>query len=102
MHALVRDAYKRILWVGRDYPKGLSFVREKAKEGFFANSSLSDEKEIMKAVHSARWWAKEIEGIIKLHKYRALRQRYGADAQSADLTAQLENQYKGTAFSDLK
>jgi len=29
MHPLVRDLYKRFLLVGRDYPLGLNYVREK-------------------------------------------------------------------------
>jgi hypothetical protein len=31
MHPLVRDLYKRVLTVGRDYPTGLSHVKEKWK-----------------------------------------------------------------------
>jgi hypothetical protein len=29
--ALVRDLYRRLLLVGRDYPRGLAFVRARAK-----------------------------------------------------------------------
>ena len=34
MHPLVRDLYKRVLIVGRDYPAGLEHVKKKAKEYF--------------------------------------------------------------------
>jgi hypothetical protein len=31
MHRLVRDLYQRFLTVGRDYPLGLPYVREKVR-----------------------------------------------------------------------
>lgn len=31
MHPQVRDLYKRLMFIGRDYPLGLNFVRKKAK-----------------------------------------------------------------------
>ena len=33
MHPLVRDLYKRALFVGRDYPLGLDYVRRTWKQG---------------------------------------------------------------------
>ena len=77
MHPLVRDLYRRLLWVGRDYPKGLPFVRCKAKEGFRANAALTEERELLTAVHRGRWWVKELEGVVQLRKYRAMRRVYG-------------------------
>ena len=77
MHPLVRDLYKRFIHVGKDYPSGLSFVRAKAKEGFFANASIEHDAEILHAVNQGRWWVKEIVGVIQFKKYRAMRQRYG-------------------------
>lgn len=76
MHPLVRDAYRRLLWAGRVYPAGLAHVRERAKAGFLANRELPP-AEVVHAVHKARWWAKELEGVASLAKYRALRRRYG-------------------------
>ena len=63
--------------MGRDYPQGLSYVRENAKKAFFQNASLTEEDDIMRAVAKGRWWVKELIGIVQLRKYRTLRQRYG-------------------------
>ena len=75
MHPLVRDLYKRLLWVGRDYPLGLARVRERVKEGFRSNAHLTDERAILEAVHRGRWWEKELIGVVKLAKYRAMAKR---------------------------
>jgi hypothetical protein len=100
MHPLVRDAYKRLLWVGRDYPKGLAYVRERAKAGFVKNASLDagmNNAELLKAVNAARWWAKELEGVVQLRKYRAMRQRYGGGPAAEAAAAELEGRYASGA-----
>jgi hypothetical protein len=84
MHPLVRDVYRRLLWVGRDYPKGLSYVRDRAKAGFCKNAAVTDEEELLRLVAAGRWWAKEIVGVIQLRKYRALRSRYGDATTGAE------------------
>ena len=93
MHPLVRDAYRRLLWVGRDYPKGLAYVRERTKAGFREHAGLLSERELLTAVHRARWWAKELEGVVQLRKYRAMRARYGALAADTRENA-LEEEYE--------
>ena len=95
MHPLVRDAYKRLLWAGRGYPRGgLAAVRERAKAGFREHAALTDTTALMHAVHAARWWEKELAGVAALHKYRAMRQRYGG-APSVDAEAdRLEAAYR--------
>ena len=81
MHKLVRDLYRRLLWVGKDYPKGLPFVRTKAKEAFFKHAAVTEEEELFRLVATGRWWVKELIGLVQLRKYRALRRAYG-DASS--------------------
>ena len=79
MHPLVRDLYKRVLIVGRDYPLGLQYVKNKAKVQFQTNSTLFEENsptDFMKAIHSGRWQVKEMIGIIQLKKYRTMKERY--------------------------
>ena len=82
--ALVRDLYRRFLHVGRDYPRGLAFVRAKAKAAFFANAALRDDDAVLRAVAKGRWWVKELVGVVQLRKYRALRARYGDAAAGLD------------------
>ena len=44
MHPLVRDLWKRVIIVGRDYPhpEGLAYVRRKGKEYFQQNAHLTE------------------------------------------------------------
>ena len=65
------------MWAGRDYPAGIAHVRERAKREFLANAHLTNEREILEAVHRGRWMEKEMIGIIKLKKYRAMAKRDG-------------------------
>ena len=58
MHPLVRNLYKRILVVSKDYPAGPELVKRKAKEYFRANAALTDEVEIKRAVSAGRWYVR--------------------------------------------
>jgi hypothetical protein len=76
MHPLVRDLYKRFITVGKDYPGGVDLIRRKAKEAFRKNATLTDEVEIRRAVARGRWMVRELQGVIKLKKYREMKKRY--------------------------
>ena len=73
---MVRDLYRRFLWVGLDYPLGQAFVRKKAKAAIFANRDMTDEAELKKAIHKGRWMVKELIGVVQLKKYRTINERY--------------------------
>jgi hypothetical protein len=75
MHPLVRNLYKRILLVGRDYPAGLSHVRERAKQAF-ADDAAGDELAIKRSVARGRRYVRDMQDAVRLHKYRAVKQRY--------------------------
>jgi hypothetical protein len=76
MHPLVRDLYKRLIRVGKDYPQGISLFREKIKCKFNNNPNLS-ETDILKGVAYGRWMVREVNAINRLHKYRTLDKQYG-------------------------
>ena len=88
MHPLVRDLYKRALYVGSDYPLGLDYVRREWKKALrnpencpscYSNpSSRECQHELRIAVGKGRHMVREMIGIIQLKKYRAMNQRYGA------------------------
>lgn len=90
MHPLVRDLYKRVLHVGRDYPTGLAHVKKVWKKALrnpancpsCVNDPASDAcyEEILRAVHKGRFMVKEMIGVIQIKKYRAMKQRYGTSA----------------------
>lgn len=87
MHPLVRDLYKRVIHVGRDYPTGLSHVRDVWKRAmrnpdncptcYVDPQSTQCQEELYYAVNRGRFMVKEMIGVIKLKKYRAMKQRYG-------------------------
>jgi len=79
MEPKVRDLYKRFLLVGRDYPLGLAYVRDKAKAAFFKNRALRDPVEVKKAIKHGRWMVRELIGVIQLKKYRTLNRRYTSE-----------------------
>ena len=72
----MRNLYRRILTVGRDYPTGLDAVRRKAKAEFAKNSDLNDGLELRRAVSYGRYMVREMQGVVMLKKYRAMKQRY--------------------------
>lgn len=76
MDPKVRNLYKRFIIAGRAYPKGLEFVRNKAKEAFFANKDITGDIELKKAISKGRWWVKELHAISGLAKYRTMKKRY--------------------------
>lgn len=75
----MRDLYKRFLLVGRDYPLGLDYVRDKTKAAFFKNRALTDPVEVKKAIKKGRWMVRELIGVIQLKKYRTLNSRYTSE-----------------------
>lgn len=76
MNPLVRDLYKRFLIAGRDYPGGLALVRKKAKAAFFENAHLTDDIEVKRAIKGGRYMVRELCGVTRLKKYRAMKERY--------------------------
>jgi len=89
MHPLVRDLWKRVVWVGRDYPTGLQHVKDMWKPAMRRVENCpswydskqhavaaGDEEEMMRAVYKGRQAVKEMVGVIQLKKYRSLKQRY--------------------------
>jgi hypothetical protein len=97
MHPLVRDLYKRVVWIGRDYPTGWSHVQSVWKSALrnpancpswypdihmtdaTPNSKRNDEEELLRAVQRGRLAVKEMIGVVQLKKYRSMKQRYESD-----------------------
>lgn len=107
MHPLVRDLYKRVIVVGRDYPLGLDYVRRTWKKALRNQENCPScysrstgcpiildqtkirpvgqhadcERELRKAVARGRFMVREMIGVIQLKKYRTMKQRYGDDEE---------------------
>lgn len=95
MHPLVRDLYKRVIIVGRDYPTGWPHVQAVWKRALRESDNCPswyptstnhdgkvaacDEEELLHAVNRGRLAVKEMIGVIQLKKYRSIKQRYDND-----------------------
>ena len=55
-----------MLHLGRDYPGGFPYFRNKLKTAFMKNSTLKDQKEIESAISRGEFVIKELEGLNSL------------------------------------
>ena len=96
IHPLVRDLYKRVIHVGKDYPLPMYKIREIWKSAIrnpkncpscYNNGprngvsmvvprSTQCEREIRLAVGKGRHMVREMIGIIQLKKYRTIKKNY--------------------------
>ncbi|XP_037551611.1 LYR motif-containing protein 5A [Nematolebias whitei] len=68
--------YKNLLYVGREYPKGPVYFRERLKSAFMKNKDVSDPEKIKQLVAKGEHVIKELEALYFLRKYRAMKKRY--------------------------
>lgn len=74
--ARVVDLYKTLLHLGKDWPKGYDFFRDRLKKAFLKNKDVSDPEQIEKMIKHGEYVKKEIEALYMLKKYRTLKRRY--------------------------
>ena len=136
IHPLVRDLYKRVIIVSRDYPTtDVQHIKQLWKTAIrnpdncptwynndqftgtttgtnVTKDALEEEEtnmdELFHAVHRGRQMVKEMIGIIQLHKYRCMKQRYNNNsgdsetstiAAARELLAQYQNSMDHTTMS---
>lgn len=68
--------YKNLLYLGREYPKGTDYYRERLKSAFLKHKDVTDPQEIRKLVDRGEFVIKELEALYFLRKYRAMKKRY--------------------------
>ncbi|RDD38913.1 LYR motif-containing protein 5 [Trichoplax sp. H2] len=73
---LVRNLYKQMLYLGRDYPAGYDYFRERLRRAFMKNREVKDPETIHKMIDRGKFVIKEIEALYMLKKYRTLKRRY--------------------------
>ncbi|XP_053575059.1 electron transfer flavoprotein regulatory factor 1 isoform X1 [Bombina bombina] len=84
LRAEVVKLYKNLLFLGREYPKGESYFKERLKKAFMKNKDVNDPEKIRELITRGEFVIKEIEALYYLRKYRAMKQRYYADNQNAE------------------
>ncbi|KAA0720708.1 LYR motif-containing protein 5A [Triplophysa tibetana] len=68
--------YKNLLYLGREYPKGSTYFRERLKAAFMKNKDVTDPEKIKHLVDRGEFVIKELEAMYYLRKYRTLKKRY--------------------------
>ncbi|KXN70377.1 growth hormone-inducible soluble protein-like protein [Conidiobolus coronatus NRRL 28638] len=76
----VLNLYKRLLYLGREYPTGYTNFRNKLHASFLKNSELKQSEEIEKRIKLGEFVIKEIEAMYHINKYRAMKKRYYPEA----------------------
>ncbi|CAK1540546.1 unnamed protein product [Leptosia nina] len=75
----VIDLYRTLLHLGRDWPQGYNFFRQRLHKVFLKNSEEKDPKKVETMIKHGEYVVKEIEALYKLKKYRTLKRRYYDD-----------------------
>ncbi|XP_068162493.1 LYR motif-containing protein 5A isoform X2 [Antennarius striatus] len=76
LKAEVIRLYKTLLYLGREYPKGSAYFRERLKAAFMKNKDETDPEKIRQLVGRGDFVIKELEALYFLRKYRAMKKRY--------------------------
>lgn len=66
----------QLLHLGKEYPKGYPYFRDRCKAAFVKNKDKTDEEEIKQLIGRGQFVVKELEALYMLRKYRALKKRY--------------------------
>lgn len=75
----VKQVYKNLLHLGKDFPKGYEYFRDRCKNAFMKNREVSDPHQIEILLARAVYVTKELEALYMLKKYRTLKKRYYAE-----------------------
>uniref|UniRef100_A0A3B4WWM4 LYR motif containing 5b n=1 Tax=Seriola lalandi dorsalis TaxID=1841481 RepID=A0A3B4WWM4_SERLL len=65
-----------LLYLGREYPKGGEYFRDRLRAAFTKNKSVQDPEQIKEMIARGEYVARELEALYYLRKYRALKKRY--------------------------
>lgn len=66
----------QLLYLGKEYPKGYTYFRDRCKTAFMKNKDKTDEEEIKMLIARGKFVEKELEALYMLRKYRTLKKRY--------------------------
>ncbi|OOQ91087.1 LYR motif-containing protein 5 [Penicillium brasilianum] len=59
----VINVYKELLWLGREYPLGYQYFRDRLHRAFAGQAHLTDEDQIRKGIARAEFVKKEVEAL---------------------------------------
>lgn len=74
----VKQLYKALLYLGRDWPQGYaSYFRPRLHAAFAKNAAIEDEAQVGQCILRAEYMVKELEAFYFLKKYRHVKRTYG-------------------------
>ncbi|KAK2789520.1 hypothetical protein FQN52_006048 [Onygenales sp. PD_12] len=59
----VVNIYKELLYLGREYPLGYQFFRDRLHRAFASQAHITDEEQIVNGIRRAEYVKKEIEAL---------------------------------------
>lgn len=74
----------KLLFLGRDYPKGADYFKRRLKNVFLKNKDVKDPEKIKELIARGEFVMKELEALYFLRKYRAMKQRYYSDTNKTN------------------
>ncbi|KAI6646147.1 LYR motif-containing protein 5 [Oopsacas minuta] len=77
---VVLQLYRELLFMGREYPMGFLFFRERLRKVFQKNKTVEDYEQISNLIKRGNFVIKELEAMYKLRKYRTLKKNYYEDS----------------------
>ena len=66
----------QLLYLGKDYPMGEQYFKNKVKQAFMKNKDVRNPEKIKMLIARGEYVIKEVEALYMLRKYRTLKQRY--------------------------
>uniref|UniRef100_T1IXW2 Complex 1 LYR protein domain-containing protein n=1 Tax=Strigamia maritima TaxID=126957 RepID=T1IXW2_STRMM len=72
----VKNLYKTLLHLGKEYPKGYDYFKARVKPAFMRNKDITDPELIDQKIRHGEFVVKELEALYMLKKYRTLKRRY--------------------------
>ncbi|XP_031162389.1 LYR motif-containing protein 5A [Sander lucioperca] len=68
--------YRTLLYLGRDYPQGSAYFKERLKSAFMKNKDVTDPDKIQKLVARGNSLIEELEAMCFLRKYQVMKKKY--------------------------
>lgn len=72
--------------MGRDYPKGYTYFRDKTHNAFLKNKDVTDPDKISELIRFGEYIMNELKALYSLKKYRTMKNRYYKDPPLEELS----------------
>lgn len=77
--------FDQLLYMGRDYPLGYPYFRDRCHKAFDKNRREEDSQKVEDMIKRGEFVIKEIEALYRLKKYRTMKKRYYKEDNHSNL-----------------